>query len=102
MPWKDPAGHQCPCLSVPDYDLSEQAVRFIIGPGREDQLAGQGRVPITEPQAPQAIDHDRPAVSPPQLTQVCACCWAVDVDVAVAEVAHQQISTELAEPGRRQ
>ena len=45
----DPAGYQRPCLSVLYYDFSEQAVGFIIGPGGEDQLVGQGRVSITEP-----------------------------------------------------
>jgi hypothetical protein len=48
----DPAGYQRPCLSVLDDDFSEQAVRFTVGSGREDQLAGQGRVSVTEPQAP--------------------------------------------------
>ena len=88
-------------LSVLDHDLSEQAVSFPIGAGGEDQLVGLGGVPVAELQAPEAVDDDWPAVRPSQLTQVRARCRSGDVDVAVPEVADQQIPAELAESGRR-
>src|SRR5258707_11725789 len=88
-------------LSVLDDDLSEQAVGFTIGPGGEDQFAGLGGVPVAESQAPEPIDDDRLAVRPPQLAQVRARHGVVDVDVAVTEVPHEQVSAELAESGWR-
>src|SRR5258708_34909789 len=82
-------------LSVLDDDLSEQAVGFPIGPGGEDQLVGLGGVPVAELQAPEPVDDDRLAVHPSQLAQVRARHGVVDVDVAVTEVPHEQVSAEL-------
>src|SRR5215831_20717438 len=72
----------------------------MVGTGREDQFAGLGGVPIAEPQPPQAIDHDRPPVRLPKGADAGAVVRVVDVDLAVAEVADNQVSTEIAETAR--
>src|SRR5262249_42014256 len=81
-------------------DLAEQTVGLMVGPSREEQFAGLGGVPVAEPQPPQAIDHDRPPVRLPKVANAGAVVRVVDVDVAVAEVADNQVSTEIAETVR--
>src|ERR1700726_2714408 len=89
-------------LSVRYHDLAEQAMRLAIRPGGEEELVCLGGVPVAEAEAPEPIDNDRPAVRLPQLAQLPARGWTVDVDVSIPEVADEQIAAEPAETGRRQ
>src|SRR5215469_15760947 len=83
-------------------DLAEQAVRLVVRAGGEEQLAGLRRVPVAEPQTPQAVDDDRLAIGLPQLAAASAVVRVVDVDLTVAEVSNEQITAELAEVRRRE
>ena len=89
-------------LSACYNDLPEQAVRFAIRSGGEEELVCLGGVPVAEAEAPEPIDDDRPAALLPQLAQVRAGGWTVDVDVSIPEVADEQIPAEPTETGRRQ
>src|ERR1700757_2065817 len=89
-------------LSACYDDLAEQAMGLAIRPGGEEPLVCPSGVPVAEPKAPEPVDDDRPAVRLPQLAQVRAGGWAVDIDVPVPEVADEQIPAEPAESGRRQ
>src|SRR5215471_1879420 len=83
-------------------DLAEQAVRLVVGASGEEQLVGLRRVPVAEPQPPQAVDDDRLAIGLPQLAGASAGGRVVDVDVPVAEVTDEQITAKLAEVRRRE
>src|SRR5215467_7368408 len=89
-------------MSAVRDDLAEQAVRFAVGAGGEEQFVGLRRVPVAEPQTPQAVDDDRLAIGLPQLTAASAVVRVVDVDVTVAEVSNEQITAELAVVRRRE
>ena len=52
-------------LSACYNDLPEQAVRFAIRSGGEDELVRLGGVSVAEHKAPEPIDDDRPAVRLP-------------------------------------
>src|SRR6516162_11952773 len=83
-------------------DLAEQAVRLAVRASGEEQFAGLRRVPVAEPQTPQAVDDDRLAIGLPQLAAAGAVVRVVDVDLTVAEVSNEQITAELAEARRRE
>src|SRR3954471_5736948 len=68
-----------------------------------ERFPGPGRPPVAELDAPEAVDHDHLAIRPPQRAEIrppVPVHLAVDADAAVAEVADEQIASELPE-GRR-
>src|SRR5262252_8879004 len=89
-------------MSATRDDLAEQAVRLAVRASGEEQFVGLRRVPVAEPQSPQAVDDDRLAIGLPQLAGPSAGVRVVDVDVTVAEVSNEQITAELAEVRRRE
>src|SRR5215213_3364816 len=83
-------------------DGAEQAMSLVVNAGAEQQGGRVARDAVAEAQPPQALDLDRAAVLVPQSTPECAGHRVVRVDAAVAEVPHQQVTAEAAEPaGRR-
>src|SRR5262252_7519845 len=84
-------------ISATRDDLAEQAVRLAVWASGEKQFVGLRRVPVAEPQTPQAVDDDRLATGLPQLAEASAAVRVVDVDLTVAEVSNEQITAELAE-----
>src|SRR6185503_13931220 len=83
---------------------SEQAVGFVVGTSGEIEGVGRTGAPtVAEPDAPQAIDRDRPVVRTLQLAVRLPAVFrrAERVDPAVPEVADEEMVTELAEVRRR-
>src|SRR5579859_6460635 len=88
--------------SVSGCDLAQQAVRLAGDPGGEHERAVGGERPVAEPQRPQPIDPERIAVSVEQLTLLRPRHRVIGVDRPVAEVAHEEITSERAEVRWRQ
>ena len=84
--------------------LPKRPCGFIIGAGGEIEVV---RIPaiaaIAEDQAPEAVDDDRVAIDIFESAQKCTGSWIEGINLAIAEVAHQQVIAEftktLPEPG---
>src|SRR5437870_2011644 len=82
-------------------DRAEEAVGLVIRAGGEEQPAARsGGVVVPELERPQAVDRDRPAVAAAQLAAVLELPvrqLGIGVDLAVAEVADEEIAAEATE-----
>ena len=73
--------------------------------GEEQRVGRSGGRAVTERNGPQAVDRDRRAVGGvqlaprPQLAVAAEMPGVEGVDVAIAEVAHEQVSAERPEIG---
>src|SRR5471032_1957 len=85
-----------------EIDTAVLAVRRALRASRVKQGVGRlAQDAVTELQRPQAIDHQRRAGAVADGAQQLAGSDVKGVDLAVAEIAHQQIIAEGAEVGRR-
>src|ERR1019366_5130846 len=82
-------------------DVAEKAIRFAVDPGGEVQssAAGAGGT-VSEFDGPQPAVDQRQPVGAVQRAEECA-GWTKGVDLAIAEIAHQQIGAKIAETGAR-
>src|SRR5207302_9333618 len=82
-----------------------RSVRSVVRPGCGVMgRRGTGSAVVAEPDAPEAVDRDRPSGRVAEATRACPRSIGllrVGVDLAVAEVADQQIAAEGTEVRRR-
>src|SRR5262245_29984569 len=81
----------------------KQAVRLLLGPGREVQrVSVAGGHAVAEDDAPQPVDHDRPAGLVLQLAEEFPVRRIEGLEMAVSEVADNECAAERPEiPGRQ-
>src|SRR3954449_4783069 len=85
---------------VPNDDLPEQAVGFVLRTGGEQQFVRLCRVAVAEAQRPQPVDDDRVSVAVAQLAETPTGHRVEGVDATVAEVADEQGTAEPTEVRR--
>src|SRR2546423_11385448 len=86
------------------HDFAEQPVLLVERTCREEERVRRScRRPVTERECPEAVDRQRPAIGPLELTALLELAVAPGapelegVDVAIAKVPDEQVPTELAE-----
>src|SRR5919201_3314845 len=90
------------CLAGPD--CPEETVRLVIGPGGKEQRVNRAvvRSALAENKRPETVDQDRLAVDVLERTDTLVRpgrLRLIRVDLAVTEVADEQIPAEGPEPG---